>query len=75
MYCRLCSVLHRLYVNRVHLDKHIVADVTQNSTNGWQLVLTEARYHMFLVSQQCALKIVKFLYSRILGFEYLKDDS
>ena len=51
-----------------------MADATENNTNGCQLELAEDGYHMFLMSQKCGLIIVKFMYSRMLAFEYLKDD-
>lgn len=46
----------------------------QNNINGHELVLEEANYHIFLVSQKCGLIFVIFIYSRILTFQYFKDD-
>jgi hypothetical protein len=48
----------------------IMADVCvhapEKNTNGCQLVLEEAHCHMLLVSQQCGLLGVNFIYYRIL---------
>ena len=40
----------------------------ENNINGRELVLEEANYRIFLVSQQCGLIFVKFTYSRNLTF-------
>jgi hypothetical protein len=40
----------------------------ENNINGRELVLKEANYRIFLVSQQCGLIFVSFTYSRILTF-------
>jgi len=43
---------------------HIVADIhvhaLENNINGCELVLEEAQYHIFFMSQQCGIMFVNF---------------
>ena len=61
-----------LAIKSTYIHAYIVADVRirvpENNINGCELVLEEAHYCIFLVSQQCGLILVNFLYSRIITF-------
>jgi len=48
-------------------DRCLYAYSTQN-TNGYELVLEVAHYHIVLVSQNCNFMLVKFTYFRMLIF-------
>jgi hypothetical protein len=63
---------HTMHLDEIHPD-HIhrcrcLSAYSIQSTNGCQLVLEEASYHIILISHHCNFMLV-IMYSRILMFE------